>query len=276
MAARGSHSLSGALSFAAALLLAWPAHAQAPREESAPRPRPERPDAKEAAGKEAAAGDKAFAAGDHAAALAHYEAAYGLYPTPNLQFNRGLALVELKRPVDATIAFEAFLDGAKDAPANARKYAEEQIAKLERKVARVRVRAKPSGKQTEISGAKVALNGKVVAELPLARALVVEPGDYRVEVTAGGYRPYIIDNISLIAGSPQVIVAQLAPVDLAIRNDPGGRANGQGESRSVFKTWWFWGLTGVVAIGATVATILILGAGDGIPDSDLGTVEPQF
>lgn len=258
----------------AASLGAMPARAQAQPEQ---RPEPERADAKEAAAKEAAAGDKAFAAGDHAGALAHYDAAFELYPTANLMFNRGLALVELKRPVDAVVAFEAFLDGAKDAPANARQYARQQIAKLEAKVARLNVVVKPTAGPDEVPGAKVLLNGKEVASLPLARSLVLAPGDYRVEVAAPGYRPYRVDNISVAAGAPSKIVAPMTPVDLSVRNDPGGgRMNGHGESKSVFKKWWFWGLTGVVAIGATVATILILGADDGIPDSDLGTVEPIF
>jgi hypothetical protein len=263
--ARHTRSLVSLLA-AVLLLAAAPARAQQGK------------DAKEAAAKEAAAGDKAFSAGDHAGALAHYDAAVALYPTANLQFNRALVLVELKRPADAVVAFETFLDGAKDVQANVRQYAQEQISKLERKVARVTVRAKRPGTQLEVAGAQVILNGKPIGELPAARPFVVAPGDYRLEVTAEGFRSYTVDNITLVAGSPQVIVAQLVPLDLSVKNDPGGRGGpgGPTEHKSVLRKWWFWGIVGTVVVGATVATILIFGAGDGVPDSDLGTVEPQF
>ena len=53
--------------------------------------------------------------GDFAAALGKFEAAYGIYPSPKLQFNIAQANRDLGRPVDALAAFEKFLALAPDA-----------------------------------------------------------------------------------------------------------------------------------------------------------------
>lgn len=69
-------------------------------------------------------------------------------------------------------------------------------------------------------------------------------------------------------GEPLVLDVQ-APAAAPVRR----RAAPAEASGSIFGTWWFWTLTGVVVVGAAATTAVVLTADAGTPDSDLGAVD---
>ncbi|HTM18853.1 MAG TPA: hypothetical protein VL172_00030 [Kofleriaceae bacterium] len=229
-----------------------------------------RADPRDEAAAEAAAGDKALAAHDPAGALAHYQAAYAKYPTANLRFNMGLALVDLDRPLEAVRAFEDFLSDAKDPAGRIRDFAAAQIVQLDRKLGRIRV-ILPAG----VGAVKLRVDGQLCT-VGRTRAL---PGAHEVRADAPGRRPFRT-SITVAAGATTDVTVELPPLDLAVRDAGGGdggsidgapRHDGGGHRAR----WWLLGGLGVVAVGALITT-LVLTSGEDIPDSDLGAVEPQF
>jgi hypothetical protein len=120
---------------------------------------------------------------DYAEALGKFTEAYGLVPSPKIQFNVGLAQEGLARPAEATRAFQAYVDGATgDAPAR-RAEAQGRIVALRSRVALLHISA-------DVAGATVAVDGADEGTTPLPRPLVVAPGAHQVVLEAPGAPPW--------------------------------------------------------------------------------------
>ena len=109
--------------------------------------------------------------GDYAGGLAGFEAAYRLFPSPNLRFNCGLAQVKLGRDVDAAESFTEFLGKSSDAPAEARHHAQEELDRLQSRLGHVVV-------DVTVAGAEVSVDGRTRSVAPLDGALWLAPGDH--------------------------------------------------------------------------------------------------
>jgi hypothetical protein len=124
-------------------------------------------------------GSARFDKGDAAGALECFEQAIAAYPSPRIQFNRGLALRELGRTGEAVEALRTFLDEAVDAADRARTQARQMLAALEPKVGWIRV-------ETETPGLFVFVDGRLVATTPTHRPIAVDPGERTVRVGRPG------------------------------------------------------------------------------------------
>jgi hypothetical protein len=124
--------------------------------------------------------------GDYAGALEKFEAAYGVYPSPKLQFNIGQANRDLGRPVEALMAFDRFLSEAKGTSPDARADAERSAADLRAKLGRVRI-------VCPIAGAEVTLDGKAVGVTPVGAPIWSTPGHHQLTARAGDLAPAIED-----------------------------------------------------------------------------------
>jgi len=115
---------AGCIALAVTLVLACfaaQAHAQAPADAG-----------RAAARAKVQEGAALFDAGNFAGALARFDEAYARFPAPAIHFNRAQALRALGRNAEAEQALERFIKEAKDASAEKRAEAEQQLAELRR------------------------------------------------------------------------------------------------------------------------------------------------
>src|SRR5205823_93599 len=104
--------------------------------------------------------------------------------SPKIHYNFALALQGMGRNADALEAFDAFLDQATDAPADARDRAHAAREGLLQRVGMLRV-------STEAAGAQVVIDGRDVGRTPLPRAIPLDVGPHLLLVERGdGSAPY--------------------------------------------------------------------------------------
>jgi hypothetical protein len=114
--------------------------------------------------------------GDFRAALIEFQRAYELAPSFRILYNIGQANLELLDYPAALRAFERYLaDGGAEVPQDKRAEVEGQVAKLQNRVARVRV-------ESNVDGAEVTVDDLVVGTTPLAQEVLVGIGRHRIAV----------------------------------------------------------------------------------------------
>src|SRR5262249_33428834 len=86
-------------------------------------------------------GSSRFAARDYAGALDKYDAAFVIYPSPKIHYNRALALEKLHRDAEAADDYELFITLATDAPRESVDQARRALAALERAVGKLEIEA---------------------------------------------------------------------------------------------------------------------------------------
>src|SRR2546423_2905946 len=139
-----------------------------------------------------AEGAKLFDDGDYEGALGKFEAAHRLVPSPKLYFNIGQAQRSLARDVEALEAFETFVAEAHDAPAERRREAEQAIAALGRRIARLRLRC-------DLDGASITVDGRAMGVTPRAAPLRLTAGPHQLVVEKSGTPPFL-QRLELRAG----------------------------------------------------------------------------
>jgi hypothetical protein len=207
-------------------------------------------------------GTAMFDGGDAEGALARFEAAYQLYPSPKLQFDIGQADRELGRPADAIAAFERFLALTRDPAPDLVSEAKSAIADLRSRVGQLNVKGGPAG-------ADVAIDGKPVGKLPLARPVLVAPGRHVVRVQQAGYAPVTVtvsqaetQTIVLVATGPRPIRAEPPTGGGVLAAQVPAATSTEDRSESWWKRrgWFFWTAAGATVTFAAVATISGLAA----------------
>jgi hypothetical protein len=111
---------------------------------------------------------------------------------------------------------------------------------------------------TDPPGADVTIDGKLVGQSPLRTE--VEAGQHELRVSLDGYHDAAKDVVLQAGESYQValpMVALPAPPPPITAHD-----------RPIYKKWWFWAATGVVAVGATALVIGASGSGDPLGGAD--------
>jgi hypothetical protein len=210
---------------------------------------------------------------EFAAALEKFREAHRLVPSPKIQYNIGLAAEGLDRPAEAMRAYRAYLDAATNDDEKHQAHARARIAALRARVTFLDVTA-------DLPGATVLVDGVDEGQLPLSRALVVNPGPHQVVVQPrGGETPWV-RAIRGEAGGTVALQGQLSALTPARINpvapvsppatpvEPlhpslvttGVETTPPAESPPFYQRGWFWGATaGVVAVAAVVAVVLIKG-----------------
>jgi hypothetical protein len=149
------------------------------------------------------AGNAAYERGNFAAALDKFEQAQNTYPSARIQFNIGQALRELGRPVEATVAFETFLDKADRITTKERKEATAAIEALDPQVARITV-------VTTLPEVAVTVGGIDRGKTPLSRPVVVAPGTHEITLGRPGYRP-VRESVTVAGGESRRVNIELKP-----------------------------------------------------------------
>ncbi len=107
-------------------------------------------------------------------------------------------------------------------------------------------------------GGDVTIDGKLVGQTPLR--VEVDPGPREVRVSTDGFH----DGFRALA----VQAGQTYAVDLKLIPLPSPPRPVSHSSPPIYKTWWFWTATGVVALGATALAIGAASAGDPLGNAD--------
>ena len=184
-------------------------------------------------------------------ALESYEKAYDLVPNPGIFFAIAGAEEKLGRWLDA---IEHYRKLAREADSEVlRKQGAQRIAALERHVAVVTFVVQPAG-------AEISIDRELQGQAPLEGPVYLEPGDYRITVTAPGYTPYEAeitvevgkqDERVIELSKPPVIFKKPKPMVLARSEDQGG-AGSKALSAPPSKA--------AVVVGATLTGALLAGA----------------
>lgn len=199
-------------------------------------------------------GTSLYARGEYADALESFQKAYDLYPSPKLLFNIGRANNELRRPVEAIVAFETFLAQGSDAPAGMLAEATKTVADLSSKLARLSI-------ECPMAGAEVALDGRSLGTAPIAGPIWVVPGSHQVTATHDGATP-TVKTLTLAADMAETVVIE--PLVLKKPSPPSAFDAGIKAQRSqerppggqgfwLGRTWtWVAAGTAVAAAGGAI------------------------
>ncbi len=141
--------------------------------------------------------------GDSRGALKDFEEAIGLFPSPKILFNMGLAHKALGQEVDAVNDFERFLDEAPYAPKQSRTSAEKIINEIRPRLSYLEI-------ATDDVGSHISIDGHEVGVAPLPRSLAVSPGAHEVRLEKPDMRP-ASRSVSPVPGQKLRVFVQLVP-----------------------------------------------------------------
>jgi hypothetical protein len=202
-----------------------PAPAPAPAPEPAPAPPPVEPtpemQAKEAAVRLLGEGIERYQAGDYQGAVARFYAAYEIVPSPKIYLNIANALIKLGRDPEAADGYEKFLVEAAnnaDIDDEKRTLAKTELAKLQARLGRIQVLAKPAT-------SSVSLDGKLIDTSK--KPMYVTAGTHELAISAHGYiprkdtivvKPGAVDHLDIaleLLPPPEAVVAHKEAVKAA-------------------------------------------------------------
>ena len=211
-------------------------------------------------------GEKEFAA-----AMEKFREAQRLVPSPKIEYNIALAAEGLDCPAEAVRAYRGYLDAATNDADKYQAHARARIAALRARVTFLDVTA-------DLPGATVLVDGVDEGQLPLPRALVVNPGPHQVVVQPKGDDPPWVrairgepggtvvlqgrlstltpPRLTPVAAVPPPAAATVEPPHPSIATSDGAAT--PADEPAFYRRGWFWGATaGVVAVAA-VATVFLL------------------
>ena len=207
-------------------------------------------------------------------AIREFKEAYRLSKKADLYYNIAQAYERMGKLPEAISAYQRYLDESK---------AKNPV--LLEKIANLRARIKKTAVtvRSNVSGAKILIDGKVAGTTPLAKPLPVKTGGHEVRVEKAGYLPFTIRiavstdatvdvNAKLVTSAsaspgPKTPIATAMPVSSASTTPASSKATPVRRGR--LWTWVSLGVAGV-ALGVAAGTgIAALGkAGDAKTDSD--------
>jgi hypothetical protein len=150
-------------------------------------------------------GLRLFNEGDNAGALAEFQQAYQLIQHPLVLYNIGLVYEATQRPVAAVETLDKLLQNPGNLPAdrlsNAKRVRDEQAARIgELEIT------------SNVSGAKVEVDGVGVAQLPLKEPLKLASGEHIIGIYATGYLPERRP-VSIFGKSKATLNVELSPLE---------------------------------------------------------------
>ena len=121
--------------------------------------------------------------GSFDAALAEFERAYDMSPNYRVLYNIGQVQVQREDYVEAVVAFRRYLDeGAAELTSQRHSEVDEEISRLQGRIATLRV-------ECNVDGAELVIDGASVGTLPMA-GISVNAGVRRVVVRKNGFLPH--------------------------------------------------------------------------------------
>ncbi len=213
-----------------------------------------------------------YNAGALDAALVEFERAYELISDYRVLFNIARVHVEQNHYVEGVRAYERYLEEGGDELSKARRtQAEQELEVLRARIANLTVRS-------NVAGAELSLNGKVVGTLPSSEPIALDPGTWELRLEKPGYHP-VHRTLKLAAGdSPQLTLnlnVQTATVQTSV--GPTGTAAHINEPPR------FQLSRNYTAFGVTLAGAVLLAGGAGTfgylaseRESDLETAFNEF
>jgi hypothetical protein len=197
-------------------------------------------------------------------ALEAFRRSYELQPRPATLLNLAGALAETGKLVEAAEAYRRFVLEADGRAAEQVPAAQEAIASLEQRIARVTLVVENLGRND-----RVLLDDVPLASAALGTDLPVDPGAHVLRVERGD-REIGRTDFEVTEGQRRVEPIRLRVAPPAEDEERDG---GDGESGgSVFSSPWFWVITGVVVVGAGVG-IGVAAASNGL-DPFRGNIPP--
>jgi tetratricopeptide (TPR) repeat protein len=228
--------------FLGAFCLARPSHAQ---------------DARAAARALAQEGAALFQKDDFQRALQKFQEAYDKFPSPKLFWNISQALRGLGRYAEGLEMLERFLAEANDASPEYRTQANEQLPQFNAKVGRVTI-------DCDQPGAVVTVDDRQKGIIPLAKPIILDPGEHRLSVGWQGKGNSV--SFNLAAGQSLAQAIRFKGGGLSLTPDAEPKA----EEPSTGRSTWYWVAGGVVAAAAATTLILIFSRSDSYPEATLG------
>ena len=201
-------------------------------------------------------GNEAMEARRYADALALYAQAYSTSKDPALLYNQGRALEALGQFPEALTQLERFdAEGPADLKA--------RVPGLQQMMAEIRSHVTIVDVKSNVPGAQIQAQSKVMGTMPLAGPLKLGAGRTTFEITADGYEPFHRE-LDLAGGATVTIEANLLPkaTKLSPPKETGRDApiaSSPAEGKAMTSQWWFWTGAGViVAGGAALAAALLI------------------
>jgi hypothetical protein len=146
-------------------------------------------------------------------ALDKFDAAYALVPSPNVDYDRGLAYLGLGRNAAALAAFDNFLASAESPPPGKREKAEHYLTDLRGRVARLDLGAVPSG--TEVT-----VDEHSYGTTPLDRTIYLDPGSHQLSARMTATGTTSVERIAAFAGHTLKITLSVGPMAIAVSSLP--------------------------------------------------------
>ena len=188
---------------------------------------------------------------DFSTALVEFRRAYETLPDFRVLYNMGQAEYQLQRYAAALATFRRYLDeGGANVSAPRRAEVEREIAKLEGRVARLRIAADP--------GIDIFVDEEHVGRTPLRGPLIVSAGRHRIRAVLSGTSGFD-KQLELAGGDDLQVPIRLAPragasSDVVTVPEPSEKPT------SVDPRVVVWTATGLVAVAAVSTGIAALSA----------------
>lgn len=164
-------------------------------------------------------GNQYYDEGRYDDALVEYDKAYSLSNNWKILYNRGQALVMLRRDPEAIEAFEQYLArGAAEVPDDRRKAVEADLAKLRQRLANVTLEKAPPGLE-------VLVDGRPNGTTPLVKPIVVGAGKHTIALRKGSAIKFTHD-ILIAAGDSKSIAVEIAADPKPIETKPAPEETG--------------------------------------------------
>jgi len=190
--------------------------------------------------------------GDWEAAADRFRRASEIRDSAPIRFNLAQSIARLGRLIEAVEMLRALEEDEAVEP-EVRRSATELRRELEERIGRVTVRV-PGLEEEQ----RIMLDDLELPEAALGVAIPIDPGSHTLRLMEG---PELMDQTAFEVDDGQSRVvgvgAGLLGPDPEVVEEGG----------TVFETWWFWTLTGVVVAGGAVTAYLLL------RDDEPGTIE---
>jgi tetratricopeptide (TPR) repeat protein len=221
----------------------------------------------QAAGAHFDRGVELYSEGSLDAALVEFERAYELVPSYKLLYNLAQIQAERHEYTAATSLFERYLaDGGAEISATRQAETKAELEKLRERTARLWV-------ESDVEGAELFVNDVLVAKLPLAQAVAINPGVSRIRLEKEGHRP-VTRELKVTGGdAPRLTMPLLQFVDDAGPSATAQRADAR--TQPDYRPVWIASAATVALGGAALTFALMARATDRELDRELSFFQPN-
>lgn len=198
------------------------------------------------------------------AALVELEKAYAIAPSYKILYNVGLVYVQLNDFAGALGAYRKYLDeGGKAVDAKRRTEVEKEIDKLQTRVGTVQV-------NVNVEGADILVDDEVVGKSPQEAPLLVNAGKRKIAASKAGYTP-VARVLVIVGGDEKDLLLELRstsepPKASTTPKSTPKSSTPKTEEPGTPVPWLWWGVTGALAAGTTVAGVLTLSSQSDLDD----------